>query len=62
MDCILIVGFFILIYVNRIVYQESSYEQVKSMVEGLSSEAQKILYDKLRADLIKMPVAASIKF
>lgn len=40
LDCILIMGFFLLIFINKIVYSEKTVTQVESMVYALSSKAK----------------------
>ena len=53
LDCILVVGFFMLMFVPRIVYNEKSYVQVASMVEALNPTARKMLLSKLQAHFNK---------
>ena len=52
-DCILVTGFFLLIYVNVLVYSTTggTGSQLKEMIHSLSDEAQKELYFRLKNDL-----------
>ena len=47
LDCILLVGFFMLIFIHKIVYEEKSVTQVIQMVQALSPEAKEMLKEKL---------------
>lgn len=48
LDCILLVGFFMMIFTNKIVYQDKSVAQVAAMVQALSPEAKVFLREKLQ--------------
>ena len=56
LDCIIITGCFMLIYINMLVYKRQTGEDptssVLEMVSQLSEDAQKELYDLLKADLL----------
>ena len=52
-DCILCTGFFLIIYINILVYQVESdpKSQVKQIILSMSTDAQKALYWKLRNEM-----------
>jgi CDP-diglyceride synthetase len=49
LDCILLVGFFMCLFIHKVVYQEKSVTQVVQMVQELSPKAQALLRAKLEA-------------
>lgn len=50
-DCILVIGFFLYIYVNFIVYRtEDAVKLMQEMIMQLSPESQKALYARLLAE------------
>jgi len=58
LDCIIITGCFMLIYLNLLVYKDEapSVSSVLDMVSSLSERAQLDLYNRLKADLLASAV------
>ena len=56
LDCIIITGCFMLVYISMLVYKNQSgldpTSDVLEMVASLSEEAQKELYHRLKADIM----------
>ena len=52
-DCILVTGLFLMVYMNVISNSENNEKakQVKEMIAGISDEAQKQLYFRLKNDI-----------
>ena len=51
-DCILVTGFFLMIYVHVLVYSNSeTTSQIKEMILSMSNDAQKELYFRLKSEL-----------
>lgn len=61
LDCIVITGCFMLMYLNLVVYKNEvpSVSSVLDMVTSLSERAQIELYHKLKADLLASTAAAA---
>ena len=55
LDCIIITGCFMLVYINMLVYKNQVPEvsTVLDMVTGLSDQAQIDLYNRLKNDLMQ---------
>jgi len=48
LECLIVVGFFMMIFIARIVYQEKDISQVASMIQAMTPEAKALLLQKLR--------------
>ena len=55
LDCLIVTGFFLLIYVNNLVYEgmgdQDRRSSVIEMVSQLTPESQQELYDRLKQEL-----------
>lgn len=49
LECILVVGFFLLIFIARIVYVEKNASQVALMIQQMTPEAKTLLLQKLNS-------------
>ena len=52
-ECIIVTGFFLMIYVNVLVYSTSgeTSSQIKEMILSMSDDAQRELYFRLKSDI-----------
>ena len=52
LDCVIVTGFFLFIYIKNIVYdQQTAYQRIQGMISNLSTDAQVELYNKMVAEL-----------